>query len=98
VLFVETFVARVKDEHGTLRGATVVPSVAAFELEPPKRDLDLLRELAATTGGTVLVAPPTRERPLPRGAGPAREPVALAPVLALLALVLLLVDGARRNS
>jgi hypothetical protein len=85
-------VVRVTDRAGALHGAAVAPGAASLELAPPPRDLDLLRDLAATTGGTLLVAPPTPEHPLPRPA--ARAPLALAPWLALAALAFLLLEAA----
>jgi hypothetical protein len=69
--------------------ALAVPAERSRELAPPRRDLELLHELAYPTGGSVL--PDLGELPRPKAKETQR---ALAGPLALAALAFLVLEGA----
>jgi hypothetical protein len=74
-------------------GSASLRDAAHDELAASGADLVALGAAARVTGGALLSAPPTAERPLPRLGAVARAPTPLAPWAALVALALILTEA-----
>ncbi|RMG19128.1 MAG: VWA domain-containing protein [Planctomycetota bacterium] len=85
--------AALVDASGRVLASAGVPDAAHQELASPGVDVALLADLSEATGGRVLAAPPSPERPLPPPPQ-AEGRWFLAPPAALAALLLVLAESA----